>query len=126
MVLISIVQTMKNEVVKMVAIKDMEMPKNCVECNHMDLQQAINCQLIYSGCANCGRHPNCPLVEIEERKVGKWILNDNQGVQAVGYKTYHCSECNREISSKYHGKISLLKEYPYCHCGAEMRGVENE
>ena len=48
----------------MVAIKDMEMPKNCVECNHMDLQQAINCQLIYSGCANCGRHPNCPLVEI--------------------------------------------------------------
>lgn len=48
----------------MIAIKDMEMPKNCVECNHMDLQQAINCQLIYSGCANCGRHPNCPLVEI--------------------------------------------------------------
>ena len=59
------------------------------------------------------------------RKVGKWILNDNQGVQAVGYKTYHCSECNREISSKYHGKISLLKEYPYCHCGAEMKGAEN-
>ena len=48
----------------MIAIKDMKMPKNCVECNHMDLQQAINCQLIYSGCANCGRHPNCPLVEI--------------------------------------------------------------
>ena len=64
--------------------------------------------------------------DIQERKVGKWILNDNQGVQAVGYKTYHCSECNREISSKYHGKISLLKEYPYCHCGAEMRGAENE
>lgn len=55
-----------------------------------------------------------------KRKKGKWILNDNQGMQAVGYKTYHCSECNREISSKYHGKISLLKEFPYCHCGAEM------
>lgn len=51
----------------MVAIKDLERPRNCIECNHMDLQQAINCQLIYSGCANCGRHPNCPLVEIEER-----------------------------------------------------------
>ena len=49
----------------MIAIKGMEeIPKNCVECNHMDLQQAINCQLIYSGCANCGRHPDCPLVEI--------------------------------------------------------------
>lgn len=57
---------------------------------------------------------------IPTHKKGKWILNDNQGVQAVGYKTYHCSKCGREINSKYHGKISLLKEFPYCHCGAEM------
>ncbi|WP_027438749.1 hypothetical protein [Lachnospira multipara] len=54
------------------------------------------------------------------RKVGKWILNEMQSVQAIGYKTYHCSECGREISSKYHGKISLLKEFPYCHCGVMM------
>lgn len=60
----------------------------------------------------------------QEPKKGHWILNDNQGVQAVGYLTYHCSECGREISSKYHGKISLLKEYPYCHCGADMREGE--
>lgn len=57
-----------------------------------------------------------------KQRTGKWIFNDNQGVQAVGYLTYHCSECEREISSKYHGKISLLKEYPYCHCGAKMEG----
>ena len=56
-----------------------------------------------------------------KREQGEWILNDNQGVQAVGYLTYHCSKCGREINSKYHGKISLLEEYPYCHCGAEMR-----
>lgn len=59
-------------------------------------------------------------------KTGHWILNDNQGVQAVGYLTYHCSECGREISSKYHGKISLLKEYPYCHCGAKMESEDKE
>lgn len=58
------------------------------------------------------------------RPKGHWILNDNQGVQAVGYLTYHCSKCGREISSKYHGKMSLLKEYPYCHCGADMRTSE--
>ena len=58
------------------------------------------------------------------RRKARWILNDTQGVQAVGYKIYHCSECGREISSKYHGKISLLKEYPYCHCGTEMEGEE--
>jgi DNA-directed RNA polymerase subunit RPC12/RpoP len=56
----------------------------------------------------------------QEPRKGHWILNDNQGVQAVGCLTYHCSECGREISSKYHGKTSLLKEYPYCHCGAKM------
>lgn len=26
-------------------------------------------------------------------KVGHWILNEYQGVQAVGYLRYHCSEC---------------------------------
>jgi hypothetical protein len=40
------------------------MPKNCVECNRIGLQQIIDCQLIFSGAANCGRHPNCPLTEI--------------------------------------------------------------
>ncbi len=55
-----------------------------------------------------------------KEKTGRWIKNKEQGVQAVGYLAYHCSECGREISSKYHGKVSLLEEYPYCHCGAKM------
>ena len=62
----------------------------------------------------------------KEPKTGHWILNDNQGIQAVGYLTYHCSKCGREISSKYHGKISLLEEYPYCHCGAKMESEAAE
>ena len=113
----------------MVAIKDMEMPKGCVSCNFCtdDWCCKIQHKYINNFIPNhINRDPNCPLVETEERKIGKWILNDNQGVQAVGYLTYHCSECGREINSKYHGKMSLLKEYPYCHCGAEMRGAENE
>ena len=87
----------------------------------------MDCNIDFGGLDNrlmiLGQIDNAPTVE--ERKVGKWILNDNQGVQAVGYKTYHCSECNREISSKYHGKMSLLKKYPYCHCGADMKGESN-
>lgn len=63
---------------------------------------------------------NLPSVTPQEPRKGHWILNDNQGVQAAGYLTYHCSECGREINSKYHGKTSLLKEYPYCHCGCRM------
>ena len=53
----------------MVAIKGMIIPNNCVICNRIGLQQVIKCDLIDSGCDNCGRrgrHPNCPLVEIEE------------------------------------------------------------
>ncbi len=67
-----------------------------------------------------------PSVTPQKPKTGHWVLNENQGVQAVGYLTYHCSECGREISSKYHGKISLLKEFPYCHCGAKMESEEEE
>ena len=67
------------------------------------------------------------LEELErESKIGHWILNDYQGVLPAGYKIYHCSECGCEICSKYHGKISLLKEYPYCHCGARMYESEGE
>lgn len=53
-------------------------------------------------------------------RTGHWVLNNKQGMQAVGFLTYHCSECGREIGSKYYNKTSLLKEYPYCHCGAKM------
>ena len=59
-------------------------------------------------------------MKLDEHKKGKWIRNKTQGVQSVGFQTYHCSECGREISSKYHGKMSILKEFPYCHCGAKM------
>ncbi len=48
----------------MIAIKGKKIPKNCVECHNLGLQWALGCQFIYSGCANCGRHPDCPLVEI--------------------------------------------------------------
>ena len=42
---------------------DMEMPQNCVVCNNMGLRYFLECNLIFSGCANCGRHPNCPIKE---------------------------------------------------------------
>lgn len=69
----------------MVAI-DIEMPKNCIECDIIGLQQIIDCQLIYSGCANCGRHPSCPLKEI-----------------------ITCGEC-------YHCKKKLVEGVEYLQC----------
>ncbi len=57
----------------MLAIKGMIIPNNCVICNRIGLQQVIECDL-YNGCTNCDkrgrriRHPDCPLVEIEENE----------------------------------------------------------
>ena len=61
----------------MIAIKGMKMPKNCLECNRLNLQEALGCRLIYSGCANCGRHPDCPLVEIIICKECKYARQNN-------------------------------------------------
>lgn len=47
---------------------NIKMPSNCVFCYERGIGKVINCQLIQSGCANCGRHPNCPLVDIEDIK----------------------------------------------------------
>lgn len=53
---------------------------------------------------------------IEERKTGKWIIsNTNSKVT-----TYKCSECGRIVHDDTGYDVS--KDYPYCHCGADLRG----
>ena len=53
-----------------------------------------------------------------ERKTGKWIIsNTNSKVT-----TYKCSECGRIVHDETGYDVS--KDYPYCHCGADMRGEQ--
>lgn len=55
---------------------------------------------------------------IEERKSGKWIIkNTNSRVT-----TYKCSECGRIVRDDTGYDVS--KDYPYCHCGADLRGKQ--
>lgn len=52
----------------------------------------------------------------QERKTGRWIIsNTNSKVTA-----YKCSECGRIVYDDAGYDVS--KDYPYCHCGADMRG----
>ena len=44
-------------------IIDIPMPINCVDCDNRAIRPLIGCKLIYQGCANCGRHPKCPIIE---------------------------------------------------------------
>lgn len=52
-----------------------------------------------------------------ERKKGKWIEFPN-------HMAYKCSECGRIIQNT-DGRRNVSKHYPFCHCGADMRGEQD-
>ena len=57
---------------------------------------------------------------IEERKKGEWIELTNTN------HTYVCSVCGRMLVNITDGKNTVTKNYPFCHCGADMRGEERQ
>lgn len=112
----------------MVAIKDMEkIPKACCDDDKV-------CPLFNGETGTCNgaeefimtdttmkRFPNCPLVDIEERKVGKWIYDKTS-------QNWRCSVCNETPKTLgFCGTADFMeKEFTFCnHCGSEMVGAEN-
>ena len=57
---------------------------------------------------------------VEERKKGRWIELTNTN------HTYVCSVCGRMLVNITDGKNMVTKNYPFCHCGADMRGGRDE
>ena len=53
-----------------------------------------------------------------ERKKGKWVELTNTN------HTYACSVCGRILANITDGKNTVMKNYPFCHCGADMRGEQ--
>ena len=54
-----------------------------------------------------------------ERKTGHWIAITSWN------NTYKCSVCGRLLVNITDGKNKVAKNYPYCHCGADMRGEQD-
>ena len=54
-----------------------------------------------------------------EHKTGHWIEMSSAN------HTYKCSECGRLLVNITDGKNKVAKNYPYCHCGADMRGEQD-
>ena len=54
-----------------------------------------------------------------ERINGHWVEI------ASSNHTYKCSVCGRLLVNITDGKNNVAKNYPYCHCGADMRGEQN-
>ena len=107
----------------MVAIKDFGMPSCCANCDFCveDKYADMTCVLLGSEWEESDYNENhrdeyCPLVEIEERKVGKWIRVDHTKVK--------CSNCDiTHLIAQYpHGVID------YCpNCGSYNQSIiENE
>ena len=55
-----------------------------------------------------------------ERKIGEWLELTNTN------HTYVCSVCGRMLVNITDGKNTVTKNYPFCHCGADMRGEQDE
>lgn len=52
-----------------------------------------------------------------KRPQGEWVLQ----YRSCGEVYYTCSLCNRAIEVE---NGQSLKDFPFCHCGAKMRGIE--
>ena len=59
--------------------------------------------------------PSVPL----ERKKGKWIEKE-KGIHVTSYR---CSECGRTVMDDTGYDVSA--DYPFCNCGADMRGEQD-
>ena len=96
---------------------NMEMPRNCTEC----IEFKDDCDHYWDYyCTHESRPSNCPLIEIDEPKVGKWI--DHKEIiytdpEIWGY-SQECSLCGFTLGAK---------EYNYCpNCGAKMERRADE
>ena len=87
---------------------------------------AIHCNIVVTGRENAelvaktmgefvDRIKALPTIQ-PERKKGEWIE-----ISSINH-TYKCSECGRLLVNVTDGKNNVSKHYPYCHCGAKMKG----
>ena len=59
---------------------------------------------------------------VEERPQGDWEFYEDDS-DDTGMAYYRCSVCGRLIHAE---EAKLLKNYPFCHCGANMRkGIQH-
>lgn len=99
---------------KLYSFRELEHPKMFIAYVHFsDIIKAID---------------NAPTVEIrdnfdigyvqgledgQKRPQGKWIKQENKKTE------FFCSECGRMIDTK---PFTRTDNFPFCHCGADMRG----
>lgn len=77
------------------------LPENCEECERMGIRG--NCRLIFSGLANCGRHPSCPLRSLDDitEDIEKLKTFDDGGIKLISQNAVE------RIIDKYKGTTNV-------------------
>lgn len=104
------------------------MPINCVECDNRGIRGIVDCKLIYSGCANCGRHPNCPLKDDSEMRVDDILeILEKYKLRIPPNVFYELKAdiCNHEEYKEPTTKKDLAVEADDCISLAEVRKAIN-
>lgn len=74
-----------------------------------------------AGIENCEYGMAIEALSEPPRPKGRWEICERREYNAI----LKCSVCGRDICVPYPcNKKSIIKGYPYCHCGADMREVE--
>lgn len=60
-----------------------------------------------------------PAADVQEVKHAKWIYKGHH--EMMGH-AFQCSVCERWMFTVFPKHVA--EEYPYCHCGAKLDGVE--
>ena len=60
-----------------------------------------------------------PIADVQEVKHAKWLYRCYH--KMMGHE-FECSACRRWICAN--SVDHVVEEYPYCHCGAKIDGVE--
>ena len=92
---------------------DLQPACNQLATDCISRQQAIDALDCINGVEEVLR--SLPSVQPERAK-GEWIE-----ISSINH-TYKCSECGRLLVNVADGRNNVSKHYPYCHCGADMRG----
>lgn len=57
-----------------------------------------------------------------ERKIGRWFVLDECANEGI-----YCSECHKKVFKIDYSNTMKWKNFKFCpHCGADMRGEQNE
>ena len=95
-------------------IEKLGIAKDCNDCKH---NEEPYCRWKPDVVDICEAINDAPTIE-PERKKGKWILVE----ESIKVAAYKCSECGRNVWNDM--GYDVVKDYPFCHCGADMRGEQ--